>query len=268
MQDHTVNNGTMEDPGASHLVGSDRVLAILSELALHAEGIGLDDMARAVSSPKPTVHRALSSLRRVGFAEQDGRGHYVLGNEFLRLAFSHHELRPDHVRVTPALTALAERFGETAHYAVLSGRSVVYRAKTDPPVGAVRLTSTIGGRNPAHCTAVGKMLLAYALPNDQAVLDWARAEKLEARTERTIVDPQQLCDELRSVRKRGFAVEDQENETGINCLAVPVWLTSPSHPSGAISVAGLAYRTSLASLVDAAAEILSIASFATRWNAG
>jgi DNA-binding IclR family transcriptional regulator len=267
MQDHTSLSGPEEDGDPKRLVGSDRVLAVLTELALHAEGVGLDDLARAVDSPKPTVHRALSALRRAGFASQDARGHYVLGDEFLRLAFTHHELRPEHVRVKPALTALAERFGETSHYAVLADRSVVYRAKVDPPVGAMRLTSTIGGRNPAHCTAVGKMLLAHALPDDAAVRTWAAAVPLVARTENTIVDADALCEELAEVRKRGYAVENQENELGVNCLAVPVWLTSPTQPSGAISVSGLTYRTPISALVEAADDIRDIVTRTTTWGA-
>ncbi len=71
--------------------------------------------------------------------EKTGRGQYILGDEFLRLAFAHHEARPDHIRVRPILERLAARFGETAHYAVLDGDSIVYRAKVDPTVGAVRL---------------------------------------------------------------------------------------------------------------------------------
>lgn len=244
------------------------MLAILAELARHADGIGLDELARAVRSPKPTVHRALASLRGAGFATQNGHGHYLLGDEFLRLAFTHHELRPEHVRVRPALSALAERFGETTHYAVLSERSVVYRAKIDPPVGAVRLTSTIGGRNPAHSTAVGKMLLAHALVDDQAVLDWAGTRPLEAHTEHTIVDPHRLSEDLTAVRERGYAIENQENEIGINCLAVPVWLMSPSQPSGAISVSGLTYRTPITALVEAAQEIRSIVLSSTSFRPG
>ena len=267
MQDDTATAGLREGADRERLVGSDRVLAVLTELALHADGVGLDDLARAVHSPKPTVHRALSSLRRAGYAAQDARGHYVLGDEFLRLAFTHHELRPEHVRVRPALTALADRFGETSHYAVLAGRSVVYRAKVDPAVGAMRLTSTIGGQNPAHCTAVGKMLLAHALTDDDAVREWAGAEPLPARTANTIVDADVLCAELAEVRARGYAVENQENEVGVNCLAVPVWLTAPSQPSGAISVSGLAHRTPLDALVEAADEIRMIVSAATKWEA-
>ncbi len=266
MADTTVVSADAEDPPEARIVGSDRVLAVLTALAAHPDGVALDDLSRAVDSPKSTVHRALQSLRRAGFASQDGRGHYVLGDEYLRLAFAHHELRPEHVRVQPALLALAERFGETTHYAVLSERSVIYRAKVDPPVGAVRLTSTIGGRNPAHSTAVGKLLLAQALPDDQAVLAWTASVALQRRTPNTIVEPRALCAELAEVRRRGYAVENEENERGVNCLAVPVWLTSPSRPSGAVSVSGLTYRTPLSSLVDCAEEIRAIVTRATTWQ--
>ncbi|MFE3449869.1 IclR family transcriptional regulator [Nonomuraea sp. NPDC059194] len=244
--------------GEDRLVGADRVLVVLRVLAERPEGIGLEEMAKAVDSPKPTVHRALAALRRAGFAVQDGRGRYLLGDEFLRLAFTHHEARPDHIRVRPALERLAARFGETAHYAVLDGREVVYRAKVDPPSGPVRLTSTVGGRNPAHSTGVGKLLLAWALPDDAAVAAWARQAPLERLTPRTKASVEELCAELATVRERGCAVDDQENEEGVNCVAVPVFLTSATTPSGAVSVSALAYRTSLASLVEALPEIHAI----------
>lgn len=237
-------------PAANHLVGSDRVLAVLIELAGHADGIGLDELARTVGSAKSTVHRALASLKRAGLAEQDSRGSYLLGDEFLRLAFTHHELRPDHIRVHPLLEELAQRFGETIHYAVLSDRSVIYRAKVDPPVGAVQLTSVVGGRNPAYCTAVGKLLLSYRLPDDRAVREWVGRADLPRHTEHTLISADDLCEELGRIRRQGYSVDDQENETGVNCVALPVFLTSPTVPSGAISVSGLSYRTPLATLVD------------------
>lgn len=115
---------------------------MLKELARFPDGVGLEELTRVMGSPKPTVHRALGALRRAGLADQDARGHYVLGDEFLRMAFVHHEARPEQVRVRPVLDRLAARCGETAHYAVLDGREVVYRAKADPPTGAVWLTSS------------------------------------------------------------------------------------------------------------------------------
>jgi IclR family acetate operon transcriptional repressor len=235
---------------AERLVGADRVLAVLAELARHPTGIGLEDMARAMASPKPTVHRALAALRRAGFAAQDGHGRYLLGEEFLRLAFAHHEARPDHVRILPVLTALCERYGETCHYAVLDGRSVVYRSKLDPPAGAVRLSSVVGGRNPAHCTAVGKVLLSEQLKTEQDVRDWVGDRPLETPTERSLRTPEELHAELNRARERGYAVDDQETDPGVACLAVPVYLTSPTVASGAISISCVAYRTPLSRLVD------------------
>jgi DNA-binding IclR family transcriptional regulator len=246
-----------EQNSADKLVGSDRVLAVLAELARHPDGIGLEEMARAVASPKPTVHRALAALRRAGLAAQHGHGRYVLGDEFLRMAFAHHEARPDHVRVMPVLRVLCERYGETAHYAVLDGPSVVYRSKLDPAAGAVRLSSVVGGRNPAHCTAVGKVLLADALRTEDAVRAWADGRTLERPTEQSIGTAEELHAELVRIREQGYATDDQENEPGVNCVAVAAYLTSPS---GAISVSGLAYRTPLRKLVDDVPAIRAIAS--------
>ncbi|MFE6618197.1 IclR family transcriptional regulator [Streptomyces sp. NPDC057740] len=264
--EHTQPRGGSTDPGAdpptavggNRLVGSDRVLAVLKALARYPAGVGLEELTRAVASPKPTVHRALGALRRAGLAEQDARGRYVLGDEFLRMAFAHHEARPEQVRLRPVLDALARRFGETAHYAVLDGREVVYRAKVDPPTGAVRLTSTIGGRNPAHTTAVGKLLLARRLGTVAEVKAWIGDCPLERRTARSLGTAAALHHELTATRERGYGIDDQENETGVNCLALAVYPTSPTVPAGAVSVSALAYRTPLDVLVDARDEIRAV----------
>jgi DNA-binding IclR family transcriptional regulator len=240
------------------LVGSDRVLAVLTELALHPTGAGLDELARILDSPKPTIHRALAALRRAGFASQNGRGHYLLGDEFLRLAFSNHEARPDHLRVQPILEELAERYGETAHYAVLEDRFVVYRSKVDPIAGAVKLSSSVGGRNPAHSTAVGKLLLSYQLQDEAAVSDWVRGGDLSAKTERTRTTAAALSQEFTLIQQRGFSTDDEENEAGISCLAVPIFLSSRTVPTGAISISALTYRTPLSQLIDDVSAIRTI----------
>ncbi|SPF04802.1 IclR family transcriptional regulator [Streptomyces sp. MA5143a] len=245
-------------PEGGRLVGSDRVLAVLKELARYPDGVGLDELTRVIGSPKPTVHRALGALRRAGLADQDDSSRYVLGDEFLRMAFAHHEARPEHVRVRPVLEALAHRFGETAHYAVLDGREVVYRAKVDPPTGAVRLTSTIGGRNPAHSTGVGKVLLAQELTSLAEVRAWIGDVPPERRTPRTLCTAADLHTALGAAAVQGYACDDQENETGVHCLALPVYLTSPTAPSGAVSISALAYRTPLTALVDALDEIRAL----------
>lgn len=248
---HAPDGPTAPESDDPRLVGSDRVLAVLKQLARYPDGVGLEELTRAIGSPKPTVHRALGALRRAGLADQDSHGRYVLGDEFLRMAFAHHEARPEHVRLRPVLESLAERFGETVHYAVLDGREVVYRAKVDPPSGAVRLTSTVGGRNWAHTTAVGKLLLAHELRTLEQVEAWIADTPLVRRTPNTRCTAADLHADFEAIRERGYALDDEENEPGVGCIALPVYATSPAGPSGAVSISTLTYRTPLKSLIEA-----------------
>ena len=209
------------------LVGADRVIAVLTELADHPLGVTLDELAGKLHSPKPTVHRALATLRRAGLADMTGRGVYILGDEYLRLAFRNLDGRPETARIQPLLEQLAAQFGETAHYAVLSGRDIVYRAKMDPPQGAVRLTSVIGGRNPAYRTAVGKALLSSRLLDLAQVTDWFGDFPLEQKTPHTLTTPEALLAELEATRRRGFGIDDEENELGHQLrrgAGVPRWV--------------------------------------------
>lgn len=254
----------LEDASDEKLVGADRVLALLVELAGHPEGATLDDLAAAMGGSKSTIHRALGSLVRSGLADQSGRGRYVLGDEFVRLAFRHHAARPETERIEPVLRELTARFGETAHYGVLDGRDIIYRAKVDPSMGAVRLTSVVGGRNPAATTAVGRVLLAGLLTTTEDVVAWLGGTTIQARTPHTIATVDGLVDELRRTRERGYGVDDQENELGVNCLAVPVHLDGSPSPTGAISVSGLAFRTPLTRLAESSAEIRALVDVATR----
>ncbi|WP_420113177.1 IclR family transcriptional regulator [Pseudactinotalea sp.] len=249
----------MVDDGAGErgAVGAERVLLLLRALAEHGGSVSLDELTTAVGGSKPTIHRGLTMLTRTGLARRDDRGRYCLGDDFLRLAFNYHEQHPDHMRAQPVLSQLADTFGETAHYAVLDGRHVVYRGKVDPPGGAVRLTSVIGGRNPAHATAVGKLLLAHRLKDAAAIRAWADTRTLEACTENTLTDPDLLAHELARIRVQGHASEDEENELGIACLAVPVWWGPGTEPSGAVSVSAVRYRTPLAALLERLPEILA-----------
>ncbi|WP_285725635.1 IclR family transcriptional regulator [Psychromicrobium xiongbiense] len=242
-----------------NLVGAERVLSVLIALAEEPDGLSLDELTRRIGSAKPTVHRALASLRKLGLANQLGRGTYVLGDEFVRLAYLHQGRRSSVARVEPFLEALTREFGETSHFAILDGDEVVYQAKSDPVEGAIRLTSTIGGRNPARRTAVGKLLLAYRYPEKQSALEWVMTQTLTAKTAKTITDPDALVDTLIAAHEHGFAVDDQENETGVNCVALPIFLDSPHEPTGAVSVSGLSFRTPLSRLVESIPQIRTLA---------
>lgn len=94
------------------------------------------------------------------------------------------------------------------------------------------LTSTVGGRNPAHSTAVGKLLLSYQLRDLRAVRDWVGDRTLPSRTSRTATTAEDLHRRLSLVRKNGYSVDDLENEPDVNCVALPVFLRYPTITSG------------------------------------
>jgi DNA-binding IclR family transcriptional regulator len=158
----------------------------------------------------------------------------------------------------PLLRDLAREFGETVHFAILDGQQVVYRAKVDPPVGAIRLTSTIGGRNPAYRTAVGKLLLSFDIHSVEQLEAWLGGAELAQRTEKTLTTPAELFAEIDASRERGYGIDDQENEVGVNCIALPVFLEPGRPVSGAVSISGLVYRRDLASLVSNVERIRGI----------
>lgn len=248
----------MSDADPQRLVGADRVVAVLTALAEYPQGISLDELASALGSPKSSVHRALSTLKRAGLAEQSTRGVYVLGDEFIRLAFQHVEGRPETARIQPVLEELATTFGETAHYAILAGRDIVYRAKMDPPQGAVRLTSVVGGRNPAYRTAVGRALLASRLLTRPDLEEALGPFPLDARTPRTLTTAAALQQELEETRVRGFGVDDQESDVGVNCVAFAVHLDGATVPTGAISVSAVTFRCPLDQLIERVSDIRAI----------
>jgi DNA-binding IclR family transcriptional regulator len=190
--------------------------AQLLVLVLSAERpSGLGELAAAAELPKSTTSRVLSALERHGLVAQRGaRGRFSAGPVLLR--FAQRGLADRHLAelAEPHLETLAEASGETVNLAVPGALGVEHLAQ----VSSRHFLGTgqwVGRRVPYHCTAVGKILLAYgaaALPD----------EPLEAATEATIVDPERLAEELAAVRSSGTAVAVDELELGLTAVATPV----------------------------------------------
>ncbi|MGH3733899.1 MAG: IclR family transcriptional regulator [Acidimicrobiales bacterium] len=243
------------------LSGADRVLAILSLLGSFPDGIGVNDLARRMNSPRSSVHRALSALRRADLIEQDRDSHYRLGYGLLKLAFSYYEELDEVGRMRPILTALAAEFGETIHYAILDRSEVVYLAKVQSSLSRYQMTSAIGGRNPAYCTGVGKALLSCQLTTRDDVERFVAEHNppMIQFTCNTITTADVLHEELSRIRMMGYAVDREEHEQGVNCLAIPLFLTSRLVPDGAISITAVAQRfplTKLEASLDRARELI------------
>ena len=107
---------------------------------------------------------------------------------------------------------------------------------------SIKLSSVIGGRNPAHATGVGKALLAWTYPSDEAIRAWvAQWAPLPRPTEQTVTSGDQLAADLAAVRERGYALDLEENEIDVRCAAVPIFL-GQAVPAAAVSVTVLGFR--------------------------
>lgn len=235
------------------------MLAALTELARHPQGVTLDTLAQRLQTPKSSLHRSLAALRRFGLVQQDERRLYRLSLEFVGLAFDFYDALDEPALIRPVLESLAAHLSETAHYAVLDGAEVVYTAKLTPVGRGFQMASTVGGRSPAHSTALGKAMLAYELRDEASVRRYVREHgPLVKRTPRTVVAARPLARELTLTRERGYALDCEENEAGVNCIAFPIFIRSGGRPGGAISVSAAGPRKSVDTLVASADEVRAI----------
>jgi len=220
----------------------ERTSLILDILGQNPQGISIRDLSEKIKLPKGTTHRLISSLTYFGYARQDPKTrNYFLGLKLVELGnllLSQLNLRKE---AEPFLYDLAERTKETVHMVFLDRDEIVYidKVELDHNPSGLRMASRVGLRNPAHSCAVGKVLLSH-LPEEE--LDRIIKEKgLIKRTENTIIDPAQLKEHLKIVRSQGYAIDDEENERGIRCVATPIY-NEMAKVVAAISITGPAFR--------------------------
>jgi IclR family pca regulon transcriptional regulator len=199
-------------------------LAVLAVFGPDNPSMGVSEIARLVQINRATAYRIVSALTSLGFLEQidrgGGRREYRPGLKVLLLGRAALESLELPELALPYLQQLQAQVGETVNMAILDGASIVYilRLKTDIIVN-IRLF--VGSRLSAHCTSMGKAMLAF-LPEDEldAILSQIEYQQL---TERTARDREQLLSDLENVRRLGFAVNDQELALGLRSVASPVF---------------------------------------------
>jgi IclR family KDG regulon transcriptional repressor len=220
----------------------ERTSLILDILGQSPQGISIRDLSEKIRLPKGTTHRLISSLAYFGYARQDSKTrNYSLGLKLVELGnllLNQLDLRKE---AEPSLRDLAERTKETVHMVFLDRGEIVYidKVELDHNPSGLRMASRVGLRNPAHSSAVGKVLLSH-LPEEELNL-LIKEKGLPKRTENTITDLIQLKDHLKAVRTQGYAVDDEENERGIRCVAAPVY-NETGRAVAAISISGPAFR--------------------------
>jgi DNA-binding IclR family transcriptional regulator len=217
----------------------DRALAIINAISESRVDASLAELAEKVQLHKSTVHRILMILESYRVVDRDSQsGRYRLGMRLFELgtiAIGSFNIRD---RARRHLERLLYEVDETVHLCVLDGGEVLYVDKFEPS-RSVRMASRIGRRNPAHCTAVGKAMLAW-LP-DREVDDILLRHGLPRLTPNTITTPAELKVEMQSIRRRGYSIDNEEVEEGVRCVGAAV-LDHAARPIAAISVSAPSFR--------------------------
>lgn len=211
----------------------DHALEVLCAFA-GKEELGISELARRLNLQKSGVHRIVRALAAKGFVQQLANRRYSLGFRVLELG-NMYRLRLDLARNGESiLRPLSQRMNANAHLARIENFEVVDLLRVEYPT-PLRVSRSPLLRRPAHCTALGKVLLAYG-SEDQLKAVVARG--LSRLTSKTITQPERLVSELKRVRERGYAVDDEEFYRGIRCVAAPVF-DEDATITAAMSVSGL-----------------------------
>jgi DNA-binding IclR family transcriptional regulator len=234
-----------EDKQRGGIQSLGRAFAILEEVARHREGIGLADLSKRVGLHNSTAFHLVKTMVSLGYIRQEkDTKRYRVGRPLFALAASSlDEIEMVNV-ATPVLEDLARDTGESSHFAVRMGDAVTVIARTSGP-GAFQLTDRVGVVRPAHCTALGKIILA-ALRPDQLQRYLERVE-LTPSTEKSITDIAVLGREIEEIRRSGIAFDDGEFNLEVRCVAVPV-RDFTGQIIGALGISGPVWRLSIQAL--------------------
>jgi DNA-binding IclR family transcriptional regulator len=237
-----------------------RAFAILEEIARHREGIGLADLSKRVGLHNSTTFHLVKTLVSLGYVRQERESkRYRVGRPLFALAASSLDEIEMVNLATPILEDLARETGESSHFAVRMGDAVVVIARTSGP-GAFQLTDRVGVVRPAHCTALGKVILAALRPEQLDRL--LERVALVPSTEKSITETSALLREIEEVRRSGIAFDDGEFNIEVRCVAVPV-KDFTGQVIGALGISGPIWRLSIqalqsrAKIVQSAADRLS-----------
>jgi IclR family transcriptional regulator, KDG regulon repressor len=197
------------------------VLEYFVESGDSRKSVAFAELARALPFARTTVHRILYSLEKLEYVEKDEfRSHYQLAAKFFDLTGPAVHFRRLQSVSKAIMQNLLFRFGETVNLAILEDGQVIYIDVLQSP-SALRIAAVPGERNPVHCTALGKAILAF-LPDDELhkVLE---NSPLVRRTSKTITQKKHFLEHLAAVRERAISLDLEENIMGVTCVAAPIF---------------------------------------------
>lgn len=234
-----------------------KIFQIMETLA--EEGpCGLLELSHLLQINKSTVHRLLNSLVYMGYVRQDEETlKYHMTLKIVNVSGKVLD-RIDLLSISqPYLKHLMEQSGETVHLVKKVDNNICYIQKLEPvnTERSIKMASFVGMISPLYCTGVGKAIMAH-LPEAE-VRDIWRQSQAEPKTEYTILDMRQLLEELRQVRERGYALDNEENELGVRCIAAAV-SDYAGKTQYAVSISAPTYRLSDERISELAPLLLDV----------
>jgi DNA-binding IclR family transcriptional regulator len=229
-----------------------KVVAILGAFSTTRRSMSLAEISAATGFPHSTTHRLAASMREVGLLDQDRhRDRYRLGLKLFELGNIVLANMDLHREARPIVDALSRISGHLVHLAVFDGRHAVVIHRTDPtPEGGTPLTLIEAA--PVHCTSVGKAILAFQPPE---TIEGIIAGGLVRFTDKTITSARKLKSELKTIRARGYAVDEGEHQPGIRCVGAPIRDQTMRVVAG-LSVSGPARRLRRDDVVELAKIVM------------
>ena len=232
----------------------DRAFVVLETMADAGGVISLSQLAADAGLPLPTIHRIVRTLVDLGYVRQEPSRQYSLGPRLIRLGDVASRRLSTWAR--PHMAGVVAALGESVNLAVLDGDQIVYVGQVMASQHSMRMFTEVGRRVDPHTTAVGKAILALEDPAEVRAL--LGRTGMTARTGHTITTPEGFAEELERTRERGYALDDEEQEMGVRCVAVAV----PGAPQRvAVSMSGPLSRMG-DDVVERAAPLLSKAAAA------
>ena len=197
-----------------------RGLDMLELLGTHAEGMALCELAQALHLPRSTAFNLAQTLTHLGYAtQQEDTGKYRLGLKMFEIgAGAMHQVDVMEL-IRSCMAEVHHKINETMHLGVRAERDTLYIDKLDS-TQSIRMTSYVGSRAPLYCTALGKAILSTM--DDAQVRALYADVPMTALTPHSITSVDKLLEQLAAVRSRGYAVEREENNENVCCVAIPL----------------------------------------------
>ncbi len=207
-------------PARAKATSVERALLVLEALDSSRRGLNISELSRRLRIPKSSTHVIVLTMERLGYIQKrPGSLHYSLGLRAYALGHSMTKNLSVSEVALPHMRVLVDQLHLSAQLAVPDGDQGVFIQKVEAP-GLIKIDTYVGRRMDLHCTAVGKVILAFGPPD---LLERLLAKQVYIRhTRNTITSPKLLQREIVRVRKLGYAVDDEEEEPAVRCVAVPV----------------------------------------------